>query len=209
MRRLVGFLVAVVLILGLLALGDVWVRHRVQTVMADHIQSKVPGSTASVHISSFPFLGRLVVSGTVPELDAEVHGATALGLTFSNINIVIHGLKVSNSKLTSREVVLQSIDSGSVVGDITQSSIDQLTGVGATLGSGTVEVAGVTLTPIVGVSDGAVVVTLPHLPAIHIPIPRLGVLPCVDSVAIIPGALRVTCQLTELPPALANATLKF
>ncbi|MBO0748408.1 MAG: LmeA family phospholipid-binding protein, partial [Acidimicrobiaceae bacterium] len=205
MRRLIGVLVAVALILGLLALGDVWVRHRVQTRMAEHIQSRVPGSTASVHITSFPFLGRLAVSGKVPELDARVRGVSAFGLDFSTINVVVHGLEVDNSKLFSREVILQGIDSGSVVGDIPQSSIDRLTGLSVGLGSGTVEVAGVTLTPSVSVTGGAIVVTLPHLPEIRLPIPELPLLPCVGSVAIIPGALRLSCQLTQLPPALANA----
>lgn len=209
MRRLIGVLVAIAVILGALAFGDIWVRHRVQTVLADHIQSEVPGSTASVRISSFPFVGRLAVSGKVPVVDANVRDVTALGLTFTDIKIDIHGLKVDNSRLASREVVLQGITSGSVVGDITQASIDRLTGLAIGLGSGTVEVAGVTFTPAVTISAGDIVVTLPHLPALRIPIPQLSILPCVGSAAIIPGALQVSCQLKRLPPALDNATLKF
>lgn len=209
MRRLIGVLVVIAVILGGLTVVDVWARHRVQTVMADHIQSELPGSRASVRISSFPFLGRLAASGTVPQLNADVHGVSVAGLDFANIDVVVHGLKVDNGKLTSREVVLQGISSGSVVGDITQASIDRLTGVSVALGTGTVQVAGVTVAPSVEVSGGAIVVSLAHLPAIRIPIPQLSILPCVGAVAIVPGALRVSCQLTQLPPALANYSLKF
>lgn len=209
MRRLIGVLVAIAVILGLLAFGDVWVRHRVQTLIAQHIESEEPGSTATVHITSFPFVGRLAVSGNIPRLDADVRDVSASGLTFSDIDVDVHGVKVDNGKLTSREVVLQGIASGSVTGDITQESIDRLTGISVVLGSGTVEVAGATLTPSVSVTDGDIVVTLPHLPTLRIPIPRLSILPCVGSVAIIPGALRVSCQLSELPPALTDATFKF
>ena len=209
MRRLIGVLVAIAVILGLLSLGDVWVRHRVQTVMADHLQSELPGSTASVHISSFPFLGRLAASGKVPEVDANVRDVSVEGLDFSNIRVLIHGLQVDNARLTSREVVLQKITSGSVTGDITQSSIDHLSGAPITLGSGTVEVAGITVTPAVTIAGGHIVVSLGHLPPLRIPIPQISILPCVGSAAIVPGAIRVSCQLTELPPALANYSVKF
>lgn len=209
MRRLIGVLVAIAVLLGAVAFGDVWVRHRVQTVLAEHIRSEVPGSTATVRISSFPFVGRLAVSGTVPELQANVREVSVSGLDFSHIDVVVHGLKVDNSKLTSREVVLQHITSGSVVGEITQASIDRLVGVHVTLGSGTVGVAGITVSPSVAISGGAIIVDLLRLPPIRIPIPQLSILPCVGAVAIVPGALRVSCRLTELPPALANYPLRF
>ena len=209
MRRLIGVLVAIAVIIGILAIGDVWARHRVQTVMAQHIQSELPGSKASVHISSFPFLGRLAASGKVPEVDANVRDVSAAGLNFSNIRVLIHGLQVDNAKLTSREVVLQKISSGSVVGDITQASIDHLSGAPIVLGSGTVELAGITVTPAVTISENHIVVTLGHLPPLQIPIPQISILPCVGSAAIVPGAVRVSCQLTQLPPALANVSVKF
>jgi hypothetical protein len=209
LRRLIGVLVAIAVILGLLSFGDIWVRHRVQTVLAEHIQKELPGSTASVHISSFPFLGRLVVSGTVPELDANVQNVNGTGISFSSISIVVHGLKVDNARLTSREVILQHITSGSVVGDIPQASVDRLVGIPIVLGAGTVQVAGITLTPAVAITDGAIVVNVPHVSPLRIPIPTLSIFPCAQSVAIVPGALRVSCQLTQLPPALADYPIKF
>jgi hypothetical protein len=208
-RRLIGVLVVVAIIVGGLALGDIWVRHRVQTVLASHIQSEFPGSRAAVDITSFPFVGRLAVSGTVPKLTADVTGVQAGGFTFATIDVVVDDLKVDTSKLTSRRLVLQSISSGSVTADVTQASIDQQTKVPITLGSGTVELAGYSIRPTLSVSGTQVTISVAPLPSVTISIPVLSILPCVGAAVIVPGALRLSCSLTALPPVLAGFTAAF
>lgn len=210
MRKLIVLLLVMALILIGLSILDVWVRHKVQSVVATHIEDELPGSTATVNISSFPFVGRLVASGSVPEMQVDVHGVSGGGVDFSDIEVVTHDLKLRTGKLTSGKVQLRSIGYGSVTGDVTEASVDHLTGVPATFGAGTIEVAGVTETPSLTVSDGAINVSAPQFPQqIRIPVPTLSILPCASSAAIVPGALQVSCELTSLPPALADYTVDF
>jgi hypothetical protein len=59
-RKLIGVIVVLAIIVAGLGVLDVWSRHRVQSLLATHVESQFPGSSATVAITSFPFLGRLV-----------------------------------------------------------------------------------------------------------------------------------------------------
>jgi hypothetical protein len=209
LRRLIALIVGVAIIVAGLAVADIWTRHKVQSVVADHIDSQFPGSHATVAISSFPFVGRLITSGTVPKLTVDVNGVQVDGVTFGAIDLVVHQLKVDKSQLTSAKVVLESISSGSVTAQLPQASIDQKLGQDLSLGAGTVSLDGVTVTPVVTVSANEVNLGLPGLPSVSVPIPQLSLLPCVGAAVIVPGALQVSCALTSLPPALANYSAGF
>jgi hypothetical protein len=204
LRRLIALIVGVAIIVAGLAVADVWIRHRVQGVVAGHIESQYPGAHASVAISSFPFVGRLITSGTVPKLTVDVNGVAVDGVTFGAIDIVVHHLKVDTSNLTGAKIKLQSISSGSVTAVLPQASIDQKLGLDLTLGSGTVSLAGVRLQPIVTVSNTAITLGLSGLPTVSVPVPQLSLLPCVGAAVIVPGAIQLSCALTTLPPALAD-----
>jgi hypothetical protein len=209
LRRLIALLIGVAIVVAGLSVADIWIRHKVQGVVASHVEDQFPGSHATVSISSFPFVGRLITSGTVPKLTVDVTGVQVDGVTFGAIDIVAHKLKVDTSKLTSAKVVLQGLSSGSVTADLPQASIDQKAGLDITLGSGTVTLAGVSVRPDVSVSGTTVMLGLAGLPTISIPIPQLSLVPCVTAAVVVPGALQISCTLTALPPALANYTVKF
>jgi hypothetical protein len=204
LRRLIALLVGVAIIVAGLAVADIWIRHKVQSEVASHIDSELPGSHATVSISSFPFVGRLITSGTVPKLTVDVDNVQVDGITFGAIDIVVHQLKVDTSQLTSAKVVLRSISSGSVTADIPQTSIDQKLGQSLTLGSGTVSLDGVSVQPSISVSNTAVTLGMAGLPSITVPIPQLSLLPCVSAAVIVPGAVQLSCALSALPPALAD-----
>jgi hypothetical protein len=209
LRRLIALLVGVAIVVAGLAIADVWARHKVQSVVATHVEDQFPGSHVTVAISSFPFVGRLITSGTVPKMSVDVTGVQADGVAFGAIDIVAHQLKVNTSKLTSAQVALQSISSGLVTAELPQASIDQTAGQAITLGSNTVTLDGVSVHPDVSVSGTTVVLGLPGLPSISIPIPQLSLVPCVTAAVIVPGALELSCALTALPPALANYSAGF
>jgi hypothetical protein len=208
-RRLIGVLVVVAIMVGGLALGDTVARHRVQTGAAKAIEATLPGSTATVSISSFPFLGRLAVAGTVPQLTADVDQVTAAGFTFDDVDLVVHDLKFDTSQLWRGRLKLDSISSGTVTAELPQSSIDHATGLPVTLGSGTVGVAGVQIPATVAVVDNKVTLTLPLIAPITFTVPQLSILPCVGSAVIHSGVIDLSCDFTQVPSALANLSVKL
>jgi hypothetical protein len=208
-RRLIGVLVVIAIILVALDIGDTFARHRAQTAAAQHLDATLPGSTATVSISSFPFLGRLAVGGTVPKLTADLDQVTAAGFTFDDIEVVVHDLKFDTSQLWHGRVQLDSISSGSVRAVLPQASIDRATGLPVTLGSGTVGVAGVQVPATVAVADNRVTLTVPLIAPITFTIPQLSILPCVGSAVIQTGGLELSCDFTRVPSALADLSVKL
>jgi hypothetical protein len=208
-RRLIGVLVVVAIILAALALGDTVARHRAQTAAAQHIEATLPGSTATVSISSFPFLGRLAVGGTVPKLTADLDQVTSAGFTFDDVQVVVHDLKFDTSQLWHGRVQLDSISSGSVRAELPQASIDSVTGLPVTLGPGTVGVAGVQVPATVAVVANKVTLTLPLIAPITFTVPQLSILPCVGSAVIQSEGLELSCDFTQVPSALADLSVKL
>jgi hypothetical protein len=208
-RRLLGVLVVVAVIAVALLIGDTFARHRAQTLAARHLESVLPGSTATVQISSFPFVGRLAVGGTVQQLTADLDQVTEAGFTFDHVAVVVHDLKFDTAQLWHGRMALTGISSGSVTAELTQASIDRATGLPVTLGAGTVGVAGLQVPATVSVADNRVTLTVPLVAPITFAIPQLSVVPCVGSAAIRPGGLVLSCGFTTVPSALANLSVKL
>jgi hypothetical protein len=209
MRRLVVVVVVLAVIVAGLSVADVIVRRHVQTAIAHRIEARDPGASATVHIGSFPFVGRLLVEGMVPDLKANITGVSAGGLQLASVVVEAHGIHVGTSKLFQRQVVLQRISSGRVTAVITQGELDRFVGLPVTFGNGTVGIDGVQLPASVSVVDSRVRIALPAGQAVSFALPHLAVLPCVDSATIAGGSVRLTCALSSLPPALAGYTVHF
>ncbi len=210
MRKLLGLLVVLAVLFGIFSIIDVVVRLGVQGAIADRIESRSPGSHADVKISSFPFLGHLALSGTVPSMDADVTDVTDGDLHFSRIDLHVTDLEVERGQLDDGTVQPVSIERGRVVAYLSQSSVDALAHVPLRLGNGTVELDGVTAPVTLTVTDGAVVVTVAQgLPSFSVPVPDLDILPCVGAARVVPGSLHVSCRFTTLPGLLADAHFHF
>jgi hypothetical protein len=205
-RKLVGLVVALGLLVGIAAIVDVVVRDGVEVAVADHIEARSPGSHATVHITSFPFLGHLAVSGTVPSLAADVSDVRDGNLMFRQVDLDVTDLRVDRSRLVHGDVQPVSIRRGQVTALVTQASLDSFSHLPLTLGQGTVSAAGITVKASVTITGDTVVVDLGRLPGLSIPVPSLDVLPCVGAARVVPGALRVSCTFTSLPGALAHTT---
>lgn len=201
--------VVLALLAGALAVVDVVVRQRVQAAVAAKIESRFPGSHAVVSISSFPFVGRLAASGTVPSLQADVTGVAVSGLRFAAIDVAVTDLKVSRSRLVHGELEPLSIRHGQVVAEISQSALDSFSRVPVTLGAGTIGMAGVSLPARITVGTGVVTLSLSDgLASLRVPVPALDILPCVGSAQVVPGLLRLSCSFRALPGFLAGATFR-
>jgi hypothetical protein len=207
LRKLVVLVVVLAVLAGALSIVDVVARERVQTAVAARIESRSPGSHAVVSISSFPFLGYLAASGTVPALRADVSGVEVGSLRIETVDLRVRDLKVSRSKLVHRQIQVLSIREGSVVAKVSQSALDAFSHVPVTIGRGTVGVAGVDIPAQVTVSKAAVTVSVAHgLATIRVPVPDLDILPCVGTAQLVPGALELSCTFRSLPGFLAGAT---
>lgn len=209
MRKAIVGLVVLAVILAVLSVADVVIRHRVEHAIADQIDMQVPGSHASVAISSFPFLGHLAVSGDVPKLTAHVTGVQAGPLTLDTVDVVVTDVNVARGQLVHGKVALRSIRRADVTATVSQASIDRQIGLPVTLGAGTVGIGGLQVGAGVAVSANRVQIQVPPLPPVSITIPVTKLLPCVGGASITPGELVVTCTTDQLPPVLENLAASF
>ena len=111
MRKL---LLAAALIVVLLVVADLGARQVAEEQIADRVAAAqgVRGQ-ARVEIESFPFLGRLLASGTVTDLSVSVDDVQAERLRFATVAVDLDRVRISRSDLLSdRRVVLQDAGRG-------------------------------------------------------------------------------------------------
>ncbi len=198
--------VVLVVVVALLALGDVTAQHYAERRIQQQIDRRQPGATSTVHISSFPFVPRLAILGRVDKVTARVHGVSVDNLTLDEVNLVVTGVKLDRGQLVHGKVVVTGIRTGTVRAVLSEQTVDQLVHLPITFGDGGVHLAvgGVTLGVSVSVAGNQL-----HLGAagrqLSIPIPVLPVLPCVAGVAVEPGQLVLSCTFHQVPAALIQA----
>jgi hypothetical protein len=83
--------------------------------IAEVIEDRTPGQQdPSVDIDSFPFLGRLLVSGAVGDISVRAHTVRAGPVEFDNLELELEGVRVDRDLLLQRQVKLREIDAGVV-----------------------------------------------------------------------------------------------
>ncbi len=167
--------------------------------------------TMSAHISSFPFLGRLLVSGTVSQVDVSVRDLTVRGVTFASVGVELRAVRFDRDSLVQdRRVAIESIERGTAVVEISGDEISRLLGVTVVLerGEAKVRVGGELVGVAARIEGGSLVVEAGglSLPAIEIP-PLPLVSECLSGTEIRPGRLRLTCVLDQVPVELAGRSL--
>ncbi len=208
MRKLLALILVLAIVAGLLSIVDVTARSAAQASAAHHIESDVPGSGATVHISSFPFLGRLAVSGTIPETTVDLTNVAAGPVVFDRVHLAIHDLQVGLGHLAQRRVTLRGIRSSDVTAMISQASLNRLSPVPVTIGAGTIGVAGVEVAAQLTVTGSRLVIAAAGF-SLPIDVPSVAALPCIGGATLVPGAIDFSCQTTSLPSALAGAVISF
>ena len=203
MARLVA---ALAIILILLAVGDVASRHWAEGELAKRIEASAPGSHATVHVSSFPFLGRLAAAGSVSKITAHIDRVAGATLPFAFFDLEVDGVKVDrNMLIQDQKVKLQSIHHGVVRGEITEAGLSSAIGQPVHLGNGTlqVDVHGATVTARIAIVNNRLVISGPV--SLGVAIPKLPMLPCAVTATVQPGRLDVSCEVHDIPPALLTA----
>ena len=207
-RRGVGLVILLVLlglIVGLLVAADLTARRVAEDELAERVAARVPqAESTSARVRSFPFLGRLLTSGQVAEVDASVTDVTVRGLRFASVSVAIHGAKISRQEaLDNRRIVLTGIDRGRATAQVDAAALSKALGVPIALdrGRASVTVAGVKVTASVEVRDGRLLVggIGVNLPALDLVAPLL---PCLPNAVVEAGKVVLTCDFTEIPAEL-------
>jgi hypothetical protein len=202
-------IVLVVLVGGLLIL-DVVVRGRTEQALAAAVEAKVPetqGTTAT--IDSFPFIGRLLVQGTVPTVTVRAAQTRVGPLTLHDVAVTVHDVDVDLAGAVGGNLRISSIGSGTLAARVLQSDLSgRVPGVRVVLVPGRADVIGP------GGVKGELVTTKPGVLTLRVAgrtvddlaLPQSGLLPCAPRVTIVEGALELGCSFTKVPDALLAAT---
>jgi hypothetical protein len=170
-----------------------------------------PDGPVSAKISSFPFVGRLLVSGEISQVDVAVRDLTVRGVTFASVGVRLRAVKIDRDALVQdRRVVLASIGRGTAVVEIGDDEISRLLGVTVVLEEGNARVrVGGALVPVSARVDGnTLVVSAAGITLPAIDIPPLPLVSCLTGTEILAGRLRLTCDVDRVPVELAGRSLQ-
>ncbi|HEX7275794.1 MAG TPA: DUF2993 domain-containing protein [Acidimicrobiales bacterium] len=194
-----------------LVVADVATRGWAEDQLRQRVIARVqPDGPVSASISSFPFLWRLMASGAISEVDVSVGDVTVQGVTFASVGVKLRDVHLDRDSLVQdRRVALASIGRGTAVVEISGDEISRLLGVTVVLESGQARVrVGGTLVPVTARIEGSTLVVEAagvSLPAVDIP--PLPLIACLSGTEILPGRLRLTCEVDRVPVELAGRSL--
>lgn len=197
-------------VLGLLAVLLLVVDQGARLVVEDRLEARARQAAtdedaAHAGITSFPFLGRLLLSGSVPRVRVRVDRPRAGPLRLAAVVVEAFGVEVDRGGLASGRVRLEDIDRGSVSVEIDGAALADTLGLPVTVDGGEVLVGleGISVPARLDVGDGALVLRVAGARALRVPVVRTPLIPCaVTSVAVEGDRVRLSCEVDELPPAL-------
>lgn len=198
-------------IAGLLTAADIGVRSVAEAQLRDRVvASAAPAGATRVRIESFPFLGRLLLSGGVSRIRVSSADVTVDGVTFARVALDLSEVTFDRDRMVSeRKVVLQSLERGTATAEVTQDELSDRVGIPIILeeGRARVRVGGQTVTASAAVADNTLRLSVAGLSIPALRIPRLPLLPCVAGAEILPGRIRLTCSVDEVPAELVGRPL--
>lgn len=203
-------------IAGLLVAADIGVRSVAEAQLEDRVNVALsnvgapPAGPTSSRIESFPFLPRLLSSGDVSRITVAAVGVTVEGLTMARVAVDLRGVTLDRDRLLSeRKIVLQFLDRGTATVEVSQEELSERLGVPVTLeaGQARVRVASQTVTATASVSDNTLRLAVAGFSVPALRIPRIPLVPCVADAEILPGRIRLSCEIDQVPPELLGRPL--
>ena len=191
--------------------ADVGARSVAESQIRDRVVIAAgPAGETSARIDSFPFLGRLLTGGDVSRLRVAAADVTVEDLTLARVALDLHGVTLDRDRLLSEQkVVLTALDRGTATAELSAEQLSERLGIAVTLETGRarVRVAGQTVTATASISDNRLRLTVAGFDVPTLRIPRLPLLPCVADAEILPGRIRMTCSVDQIPPELVGRPL--
>jgi hypothetical protein len=219
-RKWILLVIPTVLLL-LLILGDQAAKGWAESKLAEQAAAYYPpgsGSSASIH--SFPFIGRLLFSGSVPQVDVNLDDLKVEAVLIRRLSIHVSDVKLNRSDLFHGKVHLDDIGQGKIVATIDGVSLAKAIGVDVRFTPGEAEVhkriqgVDVTAKGKVSVKGNVVTVTPTSVEGLNVPpsslavsyrIPGVEILPCQADVKVVANGIVLSCAVTDVPAALVQA----
>lgn len=194
--------------------GDVVARRQAQAALVRAVAKNVPGASGvSASISSFPFLGHLLVQGRVSEVDVRISQVAAgLGtqsvVELSGVDVDAHDVQLDKAEALRGRARVVGIGRGQARASISQGALQRLlpAGMSVRLAAGVAEVTGSSAGPaqVAAAAGGGLALRLAR-PAVTIPIALpTTVLPCPPQATIADGAVTLSCTFTGVPRLLLD-----
>jgi hypothetical protein len=200
-----------VVIAGLLVVADLGARAVVESQLTERVElAAEPSGETSADISSFPFLARLLASGEVSRVRVATGGVTVEGLTFARLAVDLEDVTLDRDRLLSeRKLVLTDLERGTATAEVTQEQLSDRLGIPVTLedGQARVRVAGRTVTATASVTDNRLQLSVSGFSVPSLRIPKLPLVPCVADAVIVPGRVRLSCSVDQIPAELVGRPL--
>ena len=191
---------------------DVVLKGRAEAELADEVERRVPGASGvEADISSFPFVGRLLLSGRVSKVVITAQHAGIDVVALSDVRVQVEDVEMDTDAAMDGRAVVRSIGRGSVQADLRQEEINsllprgysvQMQGEKATISGPAASRAQFVTTP-----EGSVQLRIADRALVDIPFPKTDLLPCAPAATFVTGAVRLACTFDELPPLLVDLAL--
>jgi hypothetical protein len=201
-------LLLAVVVVGALG-ADVVLKNRAETELVAQVTQRVPGTTGvEADISSFPFVGRLLISGTVPKVVITAQHADSGSIGLSDVRVVVEEVEMDSQAARDGKAVVKSIGRGSVQADLRANEINPFLPRGYRVdlqpGKATVSGPGASLAQFVTTPEGAIQLRVADRALVDLPFPKTDLLPCAPAAEFVSGAVRLTCSFDEVPPLLLD-----
>lgn len=207
-RRLISLGVLLAVLVG----ADVAARGYVSSTVSKRAQQETPpGSTVSASVGGFPFVPPLVLSGTVKRASVHLENVTAQVLVFASVDVELRGVHLDRNRLfKDHKARITKIDHGSVHAVVTADALSNALHVPVKMAGGQIllTVAGtdIAVTPAVVNNHLTLTGSLAH--AFTLAIPATGYVPCISTVAVLDQKMELSCNITDVPPALLDTIQK-
>ncbi|HEV7887427.1 MAG TPA: LmeA family phospholipid-binding protein [Acidimicrobiales bacterium] len=164
---------------------------------------------ASADIKSFPFLGKLLLSGNAGDITLSMKDVDGRQVRFSTLSIALADVHLDKAKLVTGKAEITSIRKGVITVGLRAAELEKVVRYPVRVSSGvvTVTVAGRHLTAKpVAAGGGNVRLEFQGAAAVTVPFPQTRLLNCpVSKVDVVEDELRASCEVTQIPPALLRA----
>ena len=201
-RALLAAAIVAVVLLGL----DLAARAVAEGRLEGRARAEAPGvQSVRARIGSFPFLPRLLVSGSVPAVDVRLDQVPTRFVQLTAVEVGLRGVEVDRDVLLQGETRLNHIDRGTASLELDSGSLSRALRVPVAIAGGQVRAragpAQVSARPEVG-RDGTLVLRVGGQ-NLRLPLARTRLLPCAATRAAVVGdRVRLSCDLDEVPPGL-------
>lgn len=205
MKKLGIALVVLVVILAALDIGArIWTQHE----LASETKKEVPGvASVGAGISSFPFIGHLAFSGTVPHAHLTLHDLPAERLNVDQLRVAVDDFTIDRGKLLDGKVIVTHVSKVDVSAVLTDADLTQASGVAIHIspGQATAQFGGQDVTVQASVSGSQLILSATGVGSVSVTLPSSKYLPCTPQAQLGDGEATLRCTSDHLPDAVVQA----